>query len=134
MQSDSAIKNLKGLYLHLQQPETLNHEYNSQHPADKRSKPKLLSGISDVLQIYADHSTFIYKSLISINLRLVSMVSFKLDNVRVRIMCGQGADLFPSSINSKVKCIEEIAPHGTKVLSFCLRVEEVETLFVSFDV
>ena len=56
----------------------MNHNYLMM------TKPKLITGVCDFVHIYATHSTFIYKSLLSINLKVVNISAFRLEGFKIK--------------------------------------------------
>ena len=96
--------------------------------------PKLITGISDFVQVYASHATFIYKSLLSINLKIINTAPFKVDQFKIRILHTQGVDIFPQNTNPSYVLIEELNSMAVKKVNFCLNVEVVEPLSIWFEI
>ena len=87
--------------------------------------PVLITGIADFVQIYASHSVFIYKSLVSINLKVVNMCPFKIENLKFKILYTSAADISPLNSNPRIVKIDELMPYGKTNLNFCLLIYEV---------
>ena len=102
IESEMTVKNLKALCIQPQSNIQLNHHYRM------NERPQLLTGISDCIQIYASHATFIYKSLLSINLKIINQAPFKIDNLKLKINYTYGLDIFPQNTNPSFLIIEEI--------------------------
>ncbi|EGR29855.1 hypothetical protein IMG5_147360 [Ichthyophthirius multifiliis] len=100
------------------------------------TNPILITGINDFIQIMTSHSIFPYKNLLSINLRIFNSTQFKLDNLKIKIIHSNSLSLFPinSSANPSEILIEELNPINVKNLSFCLNVNQVESLFITFEI
>lgn len=119
VESDNPIKNLKTLYSKTHDDLSLNCSLKMDQ------NPVLITGIADFVQIYASHSVFIYKSLVSINLKVVNMCPFKIENLKFKILYTSAADIFPLNSNPRIVKIDELMPYGKTNLNFCLSIYEV---------
>ena len=119
VESDNPIKNLKTLYLKTHDDLSLNYSLKMDQ------NPVLITGIADFVQIYASHSVFIYKSLVSINLKVVNMCPFKIENLKFKILYISAADIFPLNSNPRKVKIDELMLYGKTNLILCLSIYEV---------
>lgn len=62
------------------------------------------------------------------------MAPFKLENIKLKIIYTYGVDIFPQNTNPNQLVIDELNPFNEKTVTFCLNVEVVELLFISFKI
>jgi len=125
IESDKPVKNLKSILSSIKNPQISNFRF---------AKPTLISGFGDFIQIYASHALYINNSLISVNLRILNMTNFIINNLKIKILFNQAAEIFPSDSHPKTIIIEEIQGNFKKDLVFTLKLNTIEFLNIYFDV
>lgn len=122
---ESAIKNYKNIFLLSGRRSRISASV---------APPTLITGISDPIQIYATHSLFPVKSLLSIKLKIVNLTPFKIDHITIKILYPTGVDIFPQQSNPKSVLIDELPPLQTQEVLFCLNVLAVGQIQILFDI
>ncbi|KAL4484324.1 hypothetical protein ABPG72_006435 [Tetrahymena utriculariae] len=128
VESENPMKTISSIFLKIQSEQQMNANYKM------NTSPKLISGLADCVQIYASHSTFVYKSLLSINLKVFNQTQFKIDQIKIRVLHSNGVAIFPKESNPKQHILEELNPLNVRNISFSLNVNTVESQFISFEI
>lgn len=125
IENEKPVRNLKNVLSNIQSAKFSNY---------RLSKATLISGYGDFLQIYASHALFIQNSLISVNLSVFNMTNFILNNIKIRILFNQAAEVFPADSNPKSIVIDELLASFQKDLVFCLKLNTIEFLNIYFEI
>lgn len=125
IENDKPVKNLKSVISSAKNPQISNFRF---------TKPTLITGFGDFIQIYASHALYINNSLISVNLRVINMTGFIINNLKIKILFNQAAEVFPSDAHPKTLIIEELLANFKKDLVFTLKLNTIEFLNIYFDV
>ncbi|CAD8167279.1 unnamed protein product [Paramecium pentaurelia] len=90
---------------------------------------KLITGVSDFVQIYCSHTLDLQKSCICLGIRVINNCPFKLDNLGIKILLDRN-----SYIQNNYKLIEELPSYQEKQLFYVVKVNPKLSMHFAFDI
>jgi len=103
--------------------------------ANHRTKqPLLITGVSEALQIYATHGILPSENLISVNLKVVNITKFLIENVKVQAFYDENIEVCPRIANSNLILIESVSQGTSRSISFCFNITRVKTTMIYFEI